>query len=1696
MVSIDVDRRIHFDIENRSYEENSKNGLSIEDYALINNKIISYEDRIVRNDNCSPSNLNTYNNRVSPDKLSKLNDNKNGNTCEEYKSSFTSFLPKLTSLVPPSFNSPLFGETVPQIPTVHPQTHKTLHYLLKNCGVQKVADVPCTYLAQTCEEANVLAEIIKQFKEIRVLGFDTETTVFRNHMKGAVSLIQIAPTEDICLLFQVYRMCAFPTHGTNTTNNNNNKNAKENFDGMSYHRDTVNPSHHFSGTHDSFYDEDYTKYNNFFSGTSATTPSNYDDEEYGIEKIWDISQFPYHLKDLLSKKSIIKVGVNAIGDADLLKKWYHFEMKGVIDLQLIAHAMKLPVESLSSLSYLYTGQLLEKDGGIKKMKFDKRVMKLDDVIYSARDAVMGLAIFNRMVRPPVTFPDKLPVQKRNNKKKKNRKMKLSDSLYQNNFYRKKKYSNSSSHSTNFSTTNTNTTFTSTTTNTTTTTTTNINSNLNSTSTSNMNMNMNINMNTNTNTKANTNINTNININTNTNTNKNTIPSIITTNHDTDLIRSKISSPNTPNTIGSSTLKNSHCFIDDNTVVSTSVNQKENLHQEKMDYSSFESKKNLFISPSELNINYGSSLGSIESKNNRRSQRKNNPLSAKFSLKIKTNKNKNMEELNYHQFLKQKLKQLVKGRKSTTGKVEGGLDNNNNNRSSNDNNNNNNKNNNNNIGNSGNGHFMLNPMNGLSMYSNTNGSFGVGRNVSPFTEDYVDCLDEIKKALSSGIKISEVISPKKKIVNDLAEHLKKVYPPNSVVNSEKIVSIMKNAFGYNTHFMVEQRKKRYIYEMVRRLIDSGKFIVNFDNDVVVKSLSKKKKNKGMKKTSTTTTATATVTSTLENVKNHHETNNNNKNDNKNNNDYLDIGKTSQLNQTIQINNNENRHNDDANQKQEDNKMKENEIEIENENENGDENENENENENEIEIENENGNGNRDENENGNENKKDFAKFKESSLLEKSVLEKKEISNDKNINEVKVKNVVDEDEEMNLSLNKQEDHEMGKENDGIATTLLETRKSQEVTEDKDEGDKNENDNKPKETVEEDKTNEDEKESSMEEGQLTDNEEDRKAFEIQQQQERLKEQEEAEKERQKRMDYQNKLMDLIEVSLTEDNDNNESSHVPLRLIALTIPDEQNQNQNQHQSYNQGNLLSSALSEFGEFGDISMEMNEDSKAVLLTEGSRSPNFEKSKEKEKGKDIGNGNENGNENENGNGSENENENENENKIENDYDTDNLSYYTDNSANDYENDYFEEDAVPDNYYYDNYYSDFDMTSDNVSLYSYMESPNNSYSSDSDSEDEYLTSPNRSLHINQFTMGGHGSSDLKHVQIRSKNSNSGGNNNDFMETMIKKINKKKNKTYISSSLHKRNDVNDEEFEETYETGKPPLHFAMNMSMMNDPEASDSKLTVTSPTPEVNKASSNNESDFDSSATIVSKILSKKNRKSIKYYEDLYEKDFKLHNLDQQISSTKEDGLDKLNGYRSDSFLMKSTTTEPKSKLKDKGSSLHLSSKNYPPPHPPHHHHHRLPSNSNSNYYTNNVSSPLSLNSFSQVDLMDLNSEEKEKEKKEKMIEKEENKMKGRDHTIINDDDDDDDDKIQGQGSSSEKPIRKNSQEIIIGGGHLNHKQSIANTPTVSTATSTSGTTTTTGTTTKKSRKRKNSMKQSSSQKTVKRVKTRSLSIYDML
>ncbi|OUM66853.1 hypothetical protein PIROE2DRAFT_59112 [Piromyces sp. E2] len=1252
MVSFDMDIQSHNEVNYLNNGDSNSNykKLSIKDYASMNNRIISYEERIVKNDNFIEE-LNVYNNITSPrasvpdkDKSSESHKLK-----EEYNASFTSFLPKLTSIVPPSFNSPFFGETMPQIPTIHPETHKTLHYLLKNCGVQKVADVPCTYLAQTCEEANVLADILKQFKEIRVLGFDTETTVFRNHMKGAVSLIQIAPTEDICLLFQVYRMCAYPARGSSSKNNTNQSLDTDGNKENSYNFSNSNPN-----KNDFFFDDDYTKYNNFFSSStmSASRDQDYDDENDMNEKIWDINQFPYHLKDILTKKSIVKVGVNALGDADLLKKWYHFEMKGIIDLQLIAHAMKLPVESLSSLSYLYTGQLLEKDGGIKKMKFDKRVMKLEDIIYSARDAVMGLAIFNRMVRPPVTFPDKLPVQRRKYTKKKNRKMKLSDSLYQNNLYRMKKYSNSSQ-SSNTTTTTSNTTF----------------------------------------LPPNVSPLTPIN-NPLTNSSKVGLSPIITNN-------------------ASSSLKNSHSFIDDNTVISTTpeVSPIEKTTTGVEDFT----QSNLQKFSVEQNPN-----------NNRRIERKNNPSSAKFSLKIKTNKNKNIEELNYNQFLKQKLKQLVKKHKNSPESVSKVEDM------------------------EGQGH--VNP-NGIVGNGMIHPLFTNGITDSSFNEDYVDFREEMKKTLSPGVKISAIISSKKKVVNDLADHLKKIYPANSVVNSEKIVSIMKNSFGYNTHLMVEQRKKRYIYEMVRRLIDSGKFIVNFDNDVVVKSLSKKKKNKNSKKNN------------IEEI-----TRDNNHNT-------IDNDKKNTTTNTNTIENNDNG-NIDSDLKTICNDKKENKLVDDN-------------------LRNENANQEIDSiiNESKSVIVKNGEKKRSSTLLDAIEID---IQNNKTNSHSK-NEIINNTEMVVLD-------ESDKKNINVGSDEIEEKMSLNA-------------------------------SSIEEGQLTDNEEDKRTFELQQQQEKQKE----EIERQKRMEYQNKLMDLIEVSITED-DNYESSHVPLRLIALTIPDTSNKD-----SYRS----------LSEFSDPTTELNEESKKLLVNK--ENPLYDEPEGREG--DL------------------------------EYDSDNLSYCTDNSANDYENDYFEEDIISENY--DNYYSDFDnITSDNVSIYSYMESPNNSYSSDSDSEGEYHISPNRPLHINQFTVHHHGHSDLKNFKSTKVN--------DQTESHIKN---KRSKPFISSSLHMRNDVyedNDNEDEDDI------THHDSSDPGLIDPKSPTAFSNNTSHpfTTTTLKVGSNNESDVDSSsANIVSKILSKKNKKNIKYYEDLYEKEFQTshHSLNEN----------KNNGYKSDSFFNHPVKSTPENK-----------------------------------------------------------------------------------------------------------------------------------------------------------------------------------------
>jgi ribonuclease D len=175
---------------------------------------------------------------------------------------------------------------------------------------------------------NVLADrcldILRRFPDWHTgfVGFDTETTVYRQRDPQVVSMIQIA-TKELCFLFQVFRI---------------------------------------------------TKIKN--------------------------TKFPPLLKEILTNQDIKKVGVNASGDAEWIKKSYGFEMQGVIDLEKIAQQKGYAARSLAELTRMFGDPelVLEKSRKILKWNFDAAKLDPEIIRYASSDAFAGIQVYESILK--------------------------------------------------------------------------------------------------------------------------------------------------------------------------------------------------------------------------------------------------------------------------------------------------------------------------------------------------------------------------------------------------------------------------------------------------------------------------------------------------------------------------------------------------------------------------------------------------------------------------------------------------------------------------------------------------------------------------------------------------------------------------------------------------------------------------------------------------------------------------------------------------------------------------------------------------------------------------------------------------------------------------------------------------------------------------------------------------------------------------------------------------------------------------------------------------------------------------------------------------------------------------------------------------------------------------------------------------
>jgi 3'-5' exonuclease len=120
----------------------------------------------------------------------------------------------------------------------------------------------------------------------------------------------------------------------------------------------------------------------------------------GLSKSFDPSKFPKHLQLLLENRRILKVGVGLSSDTENLGKHYPFNLRNVIDLDSIASSLQLPSVGLGGLAYLYCDKIeLDKRKKLIFSRWDVD-LKLESILYAARDAEYSRRVYERMVSMP------------------------------------------------------------------------------------------------------------------------------------------------------------------------------------------------------------------------------------------------------------------------------------------------------------------------------------------------------------------------------------------------------------------------------------------------------------------------------------------------------------------------------------------------------------------------------------------------------------------------------------------------------------------------------------------------------------------------------------------------------------------------------------------------------------------------------------------------------------------------------------------------------------------------------------------------------------------------------------------------------------------------------------------------------------------------------------------------------------------------------------------------------------------------------------------------------------------------------------------------------------------------------------------------------------------------------------------------
>lgn len=117
---------------------------------------------------------------------------------------------------------------------------------------------------------------------------------------------------------------------------------------------------------------------------------------------WKPHRFPQQLSKILQQKDCLKVGVGLSSDCKGLVAHFPVKVENIVDLDVLASSIGLPLVSLGALAYLYCSVELDKRKKMIFSSWDSSNLGTPSLMYAANDAEYSRRIYTAMVaRPPI-----------------------------------------------------------------------------------------------------------------------------------------------------------------------------------------------------------------------------------------------------------------------------------------------------------------------------------------------------------------------------------------------------------------------------------------------------------------------------------------------------------------------------------------------------------------------------------------------------------------------------------------------------------------------------------------------------------------------------------------------------------------------------------------------------------------------------------------------------------------------------------------------------------------------------------------------------------------------------------------------------------------------------------------------------------------------------------------------------------------------------------------------------------------------------------------------------------------------------------------------------------------------------------------------------------------------------------------------